>query len=179
MRYRLLAPHVTSDGRMLEEGMIVGEGDDSVDPWLDPRGEEMAPTTQMEGLDAESEKAIDELHNRLYGESPKWKNHLPEEQRKAREAEAKEQEKIDENSKPVSRTQALERKLAAEEEDDEFDVRDRPVLAGPARQPSHTSTASPTRGGVNTPAAGPAAPKPPQGDEARVKKPNEEQYPKG
>lgn len=159
MRYRLLAPHVTSDGRMLEEGMIVGEGENSADPWLNSRGEKMAPTTQMEGLDPESIKAVDELHQHLYGTPPSWKNNLPEAVAKAREQEAKEQEKIDENSKPVSRAQALERKLAAEEKDDEFDVRDRAVPPGPARQPSHTSTASPTRGGVTTPAAGPAAPK--------------------
>jgi len=50
---------------------------------------------------------------------------------------------------------------------------------GPARQPSHTATTAPTRGGTTAPARGVATPKPPEGDEARPKNPNEDQYPKG
>lgn len=182
MRYRLLAPHVTSDGRMLEEGAIVGEGDDVVDPWRNTRGELMPPTTQMEGLDDDSRKAVGELHQKLYGAPPSWENNLPEEQRKAREAEAEEQAKLDAGSKPVSRAQAVERKIAEQEkefEGNDLDLRDRPIPPGPARQPSSTATASPTRGGVTRPAAGPATPQPPSAEDARPKKPNEDQYPKG
>ncbi len=56
-RYRLLAAHYTEEDKYLEEGTEVGEG--TRHRWSRP------PTTQMEGLDEESQEAIDELKSRV------------------------------------------------------------------------------------------------------------------
>ena len=53
MRYKLLAPHYSEEDKYLEEGTEVGEG--TRHRWTRP------PTTQMEGLDEESQAMIDQL----------------------------------------------------------------------------------------------------------------------
>ena len=110
--------------------------------------------------------------------------------------EKEEQQKLDEGSEPVSEQQHLEREWDKEREKRGHGPRGEPAPSipsrgtqagmhprpgaepGPAREPSHTASAAPTRGGA-TPARGVATPKPPEGDEARPKNPNEDQYPKG
>ncbi len=185
MKYKLLGPHVLSGGERLEEGTEVG--DDTGYPWKYPDGKDMDPTPQMEGLDDQSREKVREVHRKLYGVGPHWENQN-EEVVKAREKEAEEQKKLDEGSEPVSPQQKAERKW--EEEDREGKrgeasiaptIPPRPVTTPPgaARQPSHTSVASPTRGGSTTPAPGPATSKPPKEEDIRPSKPNEEQYPKG
>jgi hypothetical protein len=188
MKYKLLAPQVLADGQLLEEGTEVG--DDTAYPWKDADGKDMEPSTTMEGLDDASRAKVREVHQRNYGLNPPWERGQSEEARKAHEQQAEEQKKLDENSKPVSEQQRLERdweKERSEGKRGEADMaptlppRGAPVVAppGPARQPSSTATASPTRGGVTHPSPGPATAKPPDKNDVRPTKPNEEQYPKG
>jgi len=186
MKYRLLGPHTLNDA-VLDTGTEVG--DDTPYPWKDVEGNDMPPTTQMEGLDDASRDKVRQVHRQLYGTSPAWERGQSEDARKAHEQQAEEQRKLDEDSKPVSEQQRLERDY---ERDREAGKRGDAAMApsipprapvtpmpGAARQPSHTSAASTTRGGQTTPAPGPATPKPPDKDEVRPSKPNEEQYPKG
>lgn len=173
MKYRLLAPHVLPDGVILEEGTEVG--DDTSWPWRYPyNNEPMPPSNMMEGLDDEGKKAIEELHNKLYGQGPYWENSQPEEVRKAREAQAKEQEKLDEDSEPVSEEQRREWEYEKALEKGDAP---RGLPPGPARQPSSTARVAPTRGGAQ-PNPGPATPKV-EAEDVRPRKPNEDQYPKG
>jgi hypothetical protein len=187
MKYKLLGPHVLASGERLEEGTEVG--DDTDFPWKDVEGKEMEPTTQMEGLDEASRKKVRDVHQRLYGQGPAWERGQSDAVRQAREREAEEQRKLDEGSEPVSMQQKAEREW---ERDHKEGKRGEAAMApsvpprapvttppGAARQPSHTSTASPTRGGSTTPSPGPATPKAPDKDDVRPTKPNEEQYPKG
>lgn len=185
MKYRLLGAHVLASGERLEEGTEVG--DDTDFPWKDVDGKELEPTTQMEGLDDASREKVREVHQRLYGHGPSWERGQSEEARKAHEQQAEEQRKLDEGSEPVSEQQRLERNYERNRDAGErgeasmaptIPPRAPGVMPGAARQPSHTSTASPTRSGQGTPAPGPATPKAPDKNEVRPTKPNEEQYPK-
>jgi len=186
MKYRLLGPHVLADGQQLDAGTEVG--DDTDIPWKDIDGKEMEPTTQMEGLDDASRDKVREVHQRLYGQGPSWERGQSDAAREAHEKQAEEQRKLDEGSEPVSEQQRLERDY---ERDRKEGKRGEAAMAptipprapvtsppGAARQPSHTSAASPTRSGQTAPAPGPATPKVDK-DEVRPTKPNEEQYPKG
>src|SRR6188472_3851711 len=183
MKYRLLGPHVLSGGERLEEGTEVG--DDTGYPWKYPDGKDMDPTPQMEGLDEQSRAKVREVHQRLYGGGPTWENQN-EEVAKAREKEAEEQKKLDEGSEPVSDQQKVERDWEKErKEGKRGEATVAPTIPprapvsptpGPARQPSHTSAASPTRGGSTTPAPAPATAQPPKEEDIRPKKPNEDQY---
>ena len=184
MKYRLLAPHTAPQtGERLEAGTEVG--DDTEHPWKNPDGSDAEPSTQMEGLDDAARDKVKQLHQKLYGSEPDFGGTQSEEVRQAREKEREEQQKLDEGSEPVSEQQHLEREWDKEREERGHGPRRGEPMApggappGPARQPSHTATTAPTRGGASTPARGPATPKPPEGDEARPTKPNEEQYPKG
>ena len=187
MKYRLLGPHVLPDGQMVDAGTEVG--DDTDHPWKDTEGKEMEPTTQMEGLDDGSREKVREVHQRLYGKGPSWERGQSDEAREAHERQAEEQQKLDEGSKPVSEQQRLERDYERDRKEGKRGEADMapsippraPVTSPPgaARQPSHTSAASPTRGGQTVPAPGPAAPKAPKEEDVRPSKPNEEQYPKG
>ena len=185
MKYRLLGPHVLSDGQMLDAGTEVG--DDTDQPWKDVDGKEMEPTTQMEGLDDASREKVREVHQRLYGRGPAWERGQSDAAREAHEKQAEEQNKLDEGSEPVSPQQKAEREWEKEFKEGKrgetgmaSSIPPRaPTMPGAARQPSHTSAASPTRGGQTVPAPGPATPKAPKDDEVRPSKPNEEQYPKG
>ena len=187
MKYRLLAPHTSPfSGERLEAGTEVG--DDTEHPWKNRDGSDAEPSTQMEGLDDAAREKIKGLHQKLYGSEPDWSGGQSESVRQAREKEKDEQQKLDEGSEPVSLQQHLER-----EDDKEREKRaegaprraGREPMApggappGPGRQPSHTASAAPTRGGSTAPARGVATPKPPEDEEARPKNPNEEQYPKG
>ena len=187
MKYRLLGPHVLADGQMLDAGTEVG--DDTDYPWKDIEGKEMEPTTQMEGLDDASRDKVRQVHQRLYGQAPSWERGQSDAAREAHERQAEEQRKLDEGSEPVSEQQRLERDY---ERDREAGKRGDASMApsipprapvtsppGAARQPSHTSAASTTRGGQTVPAPGPAAPKAPKEEDVRPSKPNEEQYAKG
>jgi len=187
MKYRLLAPHTApQSGERLEAGTEVG--DDTEYAWKNPDGSDAEPSTQMEGLDDAARNKVNELHKKLYGSEPAFGGSQSEEVRQAREKERDEQQTLDEGSEPVSEQQHLEREDAKEREERGHGPRrgDRgePMAPGgappgPARQPSHTATTAPTRGGSTAPARGPATPKPPEGEEARPKNSNEEQYPKG
>jgi hypothetical protein len=182
MKYRLLAEHVLADGQLLEEGTEVG--DDTPYPWRSPRGEPLPPSTQMEGLDDEGRKAVDELHQKLYGAEPYW-TEQNEDVRKAREKEAEDQRKLDEDSEPVSAQQRAEREFAGREGDRDPATANvvlprgatRGIPPGPGREPSSTATAAPTTGGSTRPSPGVATPAPPSGA-ARPANPNQEQYPK-
>ena len=187
MKYRLLGPHVMSDSSRLEAGTEVG--DDTPYPWKDPEGNDMEPTTEMEGLDDASREKVKALHTKLYGHGPYWERGQPEAVRQAREKEAEDQKKLDEGSEPVSEQQRLERDWERDRKEGKrgeanmaptIPPRGAPVVnpPGPAREPSHTATASPTRGGSARPSPGPATPKPVSDDELRPTKPTEEQYPK-
>jgi hypothetical protein len=162
MKFRLLGPAVLSDGQQLDAGTEIG--DDTPYPYKNPDGSPMEPSTTMEGLDEDGKKAVHDLHRRLFGHGPYWESGQSEEVRKARETEAEEQRKLDESSEPAPTIPPKGPPTAT---------------PGPARQVSGTETANPTRGGVASPAPGPATAKPPDKDEARPKRPNEEQYPKG
>lgn len=169
MKYRLLARHVLADQRLVEAGTVVG--DDTAFPWRDAAGNELPPTTQMEGLDDASRQKVQDVHQQLYGVDPHWDRAQTPEEREAFEAAGEEQRKLDESSEPVSEQQEMER---------EFGVEATGVpLPGPGRQPSSTATAAPTIGGEMVPSPGPAAPLPPEPKDIRPKKPNEEQFPKG
>ena len=194
MKYRLLAPHTAPfSGERLEAGTEVG--DDTEHPWKNRDGSDAEPSTQMEGLDDAAREKINGLHQKLYGSEPDWSGGQSQDVRQAREKERDEQRKLDEGSEPVSEQQHLEREDQKEREKRGHGPRQGergergpssrdPVMApggappGPARQPSHTATTAPTRGGP-APARGVATPKPPEDEEARPKNPNEEQYPKG
>ena len=186
MKYRLLGPHVLSDGQMLDAGTEVGDGTDQ--PWKDIDGKEMEPTTQMEGLDDASREKVRQVHQSLYGQGPQWERGQSDAAREAHEKQAEEQKKLDEGSEPVSEQQRLERDYERDRKEGKrgdasmaLSIPPRaPVTSPPgaARQPSHTSAASPTRGGQTVPAPGPATPKVDK-EEVRPKNPNEEQYPKG
>ena len=182
MKYRLLGPHVLADGQMLDAGTEVG--DDTDQPWKDIDGKEMEPTTQMEGLDDASRDKVRQVHQRLYGRGPSWERGQSDEAREAHEKQAEEQRKLDEGSEPVSEQQRLERDYERDRKEGKRGDASSPPRApvtsppGAARQPSHTSAASTTRGGQTAPAPGPATPKVDK-DEVRPTKPNEEQYPKG
>src|SRR6185503_3438772 len=167
MKYRLLGPHVLSDGQMLDAGTEVGDGTDQ--PWKDIDGKEMEPTTQMEGLDDASREKVRQVHQSLYGQGPQWERGQSDAAREAHEKQAEEQKKLDEGSEPVSEQQRLERDY---ERDRKEGKRGEAAMAptipprapvtsppGAARQPSHTSAASPTRSGQTAPAPGPATPK--------------------
>jgi hypothetical protein len=188
MKFRLLGPAVLSDGQQLDAGTEIG--DDTPYPYKNPDGSPMEPSTTMEGLDEDGKKAVHDLHRRLFGHGPYWESGQSEEVRKARETEAEEQRKLDESSEPVSEQQHLEREWQKERDKRGGRAPGEPAptippkgpptaTPGPARQVSGTETANPTRGGVASPAPGPATAKPPDKDEARPKRPNEEQYPKG
>jgi len=199
MKYRLLAQHTAPvSGEVLEAGTEVG--DDTEHPWKNRDGSDAEPSTQMEGLDDAAREKVNALHRKLYGSDPDWGGHQSEEVRQAREKEKEEQQKLDEGSEPVSEQQHLEREDAKEREkrgqgaprrapgEPAPSIPSRGTQAGrhpragaepgPAREPSHTATTAPTTGGA-TPARGVATPRAPEGDEARPKNPNEEQYPKG
>lgn len=186
MKFRLLADHVTAEQQVIPGGTVVG--DDTSYPWRDREDKPLPVTTQMEALDDEGREMVNALHRQLYGKDrPSWEE--PEAAREAHEKQAEEQKKLDEDSEPVSEQQRLERNYERDRKEGKRGEADMaptippraPVTATPgaARQPSHTATASPTRGGSTTPSAGPATPQPPKADEVRPKKPNEEQYPKG
>ena len=186
MKYRLLGPHVLADGQMIDAGTEVG--DDTDVPWKDIDGKEMEPTTQMEGLDDASREKVREVHQRLYGQGPSWERGQSEAAREGHEKQAEEQRKLDEGSEPVSAQQKAEREWEKEfKEGKRGEAGMAPTIPprapvtsppGAARQPSHTSAASTTRGGQTTPAPGPATPKTPKDEDVRPTKPNEEQYPK-
>ena len=196
MKYRLLAQHTApQSGELLEAGTEVG--DDTEHPWKNRDGSDAEPSTQMEPLDDAAREKIKGLHQKLYGSEPDWSGGQSEEVRQAREKERDEQQKLDEGSEPVSEQQHLEREWDKEREERGHGPRreaaptipprgtqaglhppGRATEPGPARQPSHTATTAPTRGGP-APARGVATPKPPEDEEARPKNPNEEQYPKG
>jgi hypothetical protein len=57
MKYKLLAAHFSEEDKYLEEGTEVGDG--TRHRWTRP------PTTQMEGLDEESQEEIDRLKLRV------------------------------------------------------------------------------------------------------------------
>lgn len=157
MKYRLLAEHVTPDGVILAAGTLVGT--DTAVPWP------WEPSNQMEPLDGDAEKKVNELHQRLYGRDFVHPGALTPEQQKVREEEAKKAEAEEKkvlDGDPVSEQQRVEREVPA----------GAPVVASPTRQ------ASPTRGGAQAPSPGPATPKV-EDEDVRVKKPNEQQYPKG
>ena len=185
MKYRLLGPHVLADGQMIDAGTEVG--DDTDVPWKDIDEKEMEPTTQMEGLDDASREKVREVHQRLYGQGPSWERGQSEAARKGHEKQAEEQRKLDEGSEPVSPQQKAEREWEKEFKEGKRGAATvaptipprAPTMPGAARQPSHTSAASTTRGGQTVPAPGPAAPKAPKEEDVRPSKPNEEQYPKG
>ena len=183
---------------MLEAGTVVG--DETEYPWQLPDGSDMRPSTQMTGLDEEGKQKVDELHQELYGTSPSWQTAMTPKQEAARKEEAEKQHALNEGSDPVSPQQAYEREIERMREEwskanagiaspkggpkgDKPAMTHSPAeiaagMPGPGRQPSSTATASPSKGGVNAPAKGPATPRPPEGDKARDIKPNEDQYPK-
>jgi hypothetical protein len=199
MKYRLLGPHTApQSGERLEAGTEVG--DDTPYPWKNRDGSDAEPSTSMEGLDDAARDKIKGLHQKLYGSEPDWSGGQSESVRQAREKEKEEQQKLDEGSEPVSEQQHLEREWDKEREKRGGAPRRAPgepapsipsrgthqgmhpragAEPGPAREPSHTASAAPTRSGATPAARGPATPKPPEGDEARPKNPNEDQYPKG
>lgn len=63
MRFKLTAQHYIDD-RLLEAGEIIGEGT-SV-PFLMPDGTPRPPSTEMEGLDEESQAAVDAVQARSF-----------------------------------------------------------------------------------------------------------------
>lgn len=93
-RYRLLAAHVTSDGRVLSVGTEVGDG--TPEPWGDPSG-------QMDPLDDEAVKKVKKFHEDRYGEEG-WANF-----ERAMEARKVSQATEEVKGPPVSKQQAEER----------------------------------------------------------------------
>lgn len=155
-KYRLLAPHVTSDGQLLEEGTEVG--DETTYPWKNPDGSDMRPSTQMYGLDEAGEAAVLEVWQGLYGRAPSWADPPNEAVEAARKAESDAQQALDDGSTPVSPEQARERAMAKLEDQLMTDAPTprETVMAERMRrvERSSTATASPTRGGVVAPAPG-------------------------
>lgn len=185
MKFRLLAPHVTPEGAVLDRDTDVG--DDSPWPWKKPNGEYYEVSTQMMGLDEDGKAEVEKLHKKLYGAPPPWDNQENEAQLKARKDEEENQKKLDEGSEPVSEQQRLEREADKDAKNHPerrvaraAPLEGRAAGAQPLVTPTLSSTArnSPTRGGDTSPARGPATPRTPQDEAVRPTKPNEEQYPK-
>lgn len=180
-QYRLLGPHVTSEGILLEAGTVVG--DDTPWPWRYPfNNEPMPPSNQMEGCDDEGKKNIEELQRKLYGEEMMERSKVPDNVREARDKQAKEQEKLDEDSKPVSAEQKWERKALEEREKDEKEGMPKPRTPPikPGEGPSvHTAPQAAHKVGQQVTPGGVATPKPPKDEDIRPSNPNEDQYPKG
>lgn len=179
--YVLLAPHVTSDGRLLEEGTKVG--DDADVKWSNPDGSDMRPSTQMMGTDEDGTAAVNQVWQDLYGHDAPWESE-PYKTSIANQKAAKEaQVEAEKNSEPVSPRQALERKLQ-EMADTDIEPLEEPLTTADAsreireRELSSTANAIRPKGGVTTPAPGAAAPRTPQSSSARATEPNKEQYPK-
>jgi hypothetical protein len=63
MRFKLTAQHYIQD-RLLEPGTVIGEGTEV--PFLDAQGNSLPPSDQMEGLDEESEKAVEMVRARAW-----------------------------------------------------------------------------------------------------------------
>lgn len=63
MRFKLLAQHYIDD-RLLEPGTEVGDGT-SV-PFRFPDGSRMVPSTEMEGVDEEGVKAVEDVRSRSF-----------------------------------------------------------------------------------------------------------------
>ncbi len=166
-KYRLLAEHVAPDGQVLPAGTEVG--DDTPYPWP------MDPSNQMEGIDDDGKKRVDDFWKTHYGHEfrhPDANPNLTDDQRAALEADEEAKKKEEEARKagpPVSDQQRMER----EEEGKPTEA----VPPGPARQPSSTATASPTRGGVRASSPGPATIET-RREDIRPHRPNEEQSPK-
>lgn len=157
--YRLRTQHVTSDGRLLEPGTLVGAGQE--EPWNQP------PTNQMEGVNDAAIKAINDVHQRLYGADAPW--HDPkagastEEDLRIQE----EQQREIADAAPVSHQQAVEQDKKWEGRPDPF-VQAR--VAGVAPPPQQTFSGVPGGPGVATPNVDASNPRP--------EKPLEEQIPK-
>ena len=83
-RYRLRIDHVIED-RIVPAGTEVGEGTDI--PF------DQAPSNQMEGVDDEGRRKVNELHQRLYGADAPWHTEEAEECRKADQGAAERQRK--------------------------------------------------------------------------------------
>jgi len=62
MRFKLTAQHYIND-RLLEEGVIIGEGTDV--PFLDKNGDSLPPSNFMEGLDEPSQAMVDAVLRRV------------------------------------------------------------------------------------------------------------------
>lgn len=76
-KYRLLAEHVSQDGRVLPPGTLVGDG--TPEPWP------LDPSTQMEPLDEEGEKKVKEQFEKV-GDADGWKR-FEEDMRRRHEGE--------------------------------------------------------------------------------------------
>jgi hypothetical protein len=181
-QYKLLSQHVTPEGVVLEEGTIVG--DDTPYPWLYPHTHEpMPPSNAMEGMDDEAKEKIKELNRKLYGDESPHTLGPPEDILAARKAEEEASKKAEEGSEPVSPMQRYERKVAEEQEKAEGEGMPKPAFTppGPAGTGPSVHTAPPSfhRTGQRVVSPGVATPKPPRDEDARPRKPNEEQYPKG
>jgi hypothetical protein len=152
-QYRLLAPHVTTDGQLLDMGLEVG--DNTSIPWKNVDGSNQPPSTQMIGLDAEGTSAVEQLWKTLYGKPPPWDAPGVKESIKAKEDEYKKQVEEEKNSEPVSEQQAREKEIAKLEEETEgkYSASTKAAILR-SRQTSSTATASQTRGGVEHHAEG-------------------------
>lgn len=135
-RYRLMAVHVI-EGKTLNTGTEIGDGTDY--PF------DAQPSNQMMGLNHESERRVNEVHQKLYGRDAPWHNNkLLEQQRRLREEEEK-QRATEREAEPVSHAQAYEQGKP-------WGGRENP---GPP-PPAHTR--SPTLSGDTSHAFGPASP---------------------
>lgn len=166
-KYRLLVEHSTSDGRVLPAGTEVGDG--TPEPWP------MEPSNQMEGLDDDGKKRVDEFWQSRYGHPKPGENpNLSDDAKRQLAKEEEEKVKAEEakaKGPPVSEAQKAEREAEAEGRPS------RGIPPGAAPGPSSTATASPTRGGVTAPSPGPATAEV-RRENIRPSKPNEEQSPK-
>lgn len=100
-RYRLLTVHIIAGGSRAA-GTEVGTGTDIPYPGL--------PSNQMEGVDDEGKRRVNELHQKLYGQDAPWHNpDHPLALAREQDREALEAAKAEGESEPVSHQQAWER----------------------------------------------------------------------
>jgi hypothetical protein len=97
-RYRLLVPHII-DGAPRPAGTEVGDGTGI--PY------DATPSNQMEGVDDVGKRAVNELHQKLYGREAPWHAEgSPLQRARAEVHEARQNQREELKSEPVSHQQA-------------------------------------------------------------------------
>jgi hypothetical protein len=101
-RYRLRATHVTSEGRVVPAGTLVGDGTDH--KW----DKDTDPSNLMEGANAAGKERVNQLHQRLYGADAAWHDERIQKDVQQDLEDQKKQREEEKAAEPVSHAQAVE-----------------------------------------------------------------------